>query len=283
MTCPLCGAGTLTRIVRGPHDAWAMWRCGGCFAYPILPWLASNPSQYDQGYFERGEVGTAAFTGYLSYDNARPLMRDEAKRLLGPWVKPGQRVLDLGCATGVALEALARLGLDPTQMTGVDVSGYAIGVAGSFLPMATFQVANIESRQLKGEYDLILLLDVIEHVQAPASLLRRVAALLAPAGKIVMTTPDPNSLLRRVFGSHWTEFHPGEHLVFVGRDWIEKEASANGLTIKRMWHHGKQVTLHHLATRLRGYLPWFPRLKSERRIRVNGYDQLAVVLERPIP
>lgn len=257
-----------------------MWRCDACFAYPVLPFQKPELGQYSEQYFERGMAETPAFTGYLSYNDTRALRREDMERLLRPWVGPGMRVLDVGCATGVAAEALNNLGVELPNVTGIDVSSYAIGVARSRVPHATFRVGDIETTEIEGEYDLVLLLDVLEHVSQPERLLTRIASHLSPGGRIVVTTPDPDCWQRRVFGSRWTEFHLGEHVVFVGKEWFRRVAATSGLSVARMWHDGKWVTFRHMLTRLQNYLPWVPQTMSTDSVYVNALDQLAVVLER---
>jgi len=207
-------------------------------------------------------------------------MKEDVRTLLQPFARPGMRILDLGCATGIALEALCDLGLAPEKMTGMDVSEYAIGRAREKLPTAVFLVADIESASLPRDMDLILILDVIEHLSDPETFFRRVAEYLAPGGCMVITTPDPESLMRKMLGARWSEFHPGEHLVFLGSAWFERMSATCGLNIRRAWHHGKHVTLRHVTERLHGIFPFIPVMKSQRRIWVNGYDQLAIVLQK---
>jgi SAM-dependent methyltransferase len=280
MTCPLCGGGPIRRVVRGPKDTWSMWTCPSCRAFPIFPRGPVNHALYGEGYFEQGSFSHAGCAGYLSYDAERGGMKEDVRTLLQPFAHPGMRVLDLGCATGIALEALCDLGLAPEKMTGMDVSEYAIGRAREVLPAVRFHVADIESAALPHDIDLILLLDVIEHLFDPETFFRRVAECLAPDGCMVITTPDPESLMRKMLGARWSEFHPGEHLVFLGSAWFERVSATSGLNIRRAWHHGKHVTLRHLTERLHGIWRFLPVRKSTRRVWVNGYDQLAIVLQK---
>jgi SAM-dependent methyltransferase len=59
---------------------------------------------------------------------------------------------------------------------------------------------------LVGPYDVITLIDVIEHVSDPVALLENARDILAPAGVLVIVTPDVGSIAARVFGSRWWHY-----------------------------------------------------------------------------
>ena len=104
------------------------------------------------------------------------------------------RALDLGCGDGLFAHLLARQGL---AVTGVDPEGAAIEqakakVAAQQYPgeAPTFQVATGEELGFDdGSFDVVLMLDVIEHLPNPVAVLREVARVLAAGGALVLSTP----------------------------------------------------------------------------------------------
>jgi 2-polyprenyl-6-hydroxyphenyl methylase/3-demethylubiquinone-9 3-methyltransferase len=100
----------------------------------------------------------------------------------------GLRILDLGCGGGLVSAPLARLGAD---VTGVDASEETIQVARTHARAAglviDYRVGDAES--LFGEvFDLVLALEIVEHVADPPAFLRACAELVRPGGKLIVST-----------------------------------------------------------------------------------------------
>ncbi|MDQ0464458.1 2-polyprenyl-6-hydroxyphenyl methylase/3-demethylubiquinone-9 3-methyltransferase [Caulobacter ginsengisoli] len=103
----------------------------------------------------------------------------------------GLKLLDIGCGGGLLSEPMRRLGF---TVTAVDASERNIAVASTH---ATAQGLDIDFRagtaeQLAAEgagpFDVILNMEVIEHVADPGEYLRTTASLLAPGGLMILAT-----------------------------------------------------------------------------------------------
>jgi 2-polyprenyl-6-hydroxyphenyl methylase/3-demethylubiquinone-9 3-methyltransferase len=102
----------------------------------------------------------------------------------------GLRVADVGCGGGLLAEPLARLGAD---VVGIDAAATNIEVAR--LHAKRSQVA-VDYRCMTAEdlvgagetFDLVLAMEVVEHVVDPAPFLTSVAALVRPGGLVVVST-----------------------------------------------------------------------------------------------
>jgi len=106
----------------------------------------------------------------------------------------GRRALDLGCGAGLLSEPLARLGAD---VTGLDAAPENIAAArhhaaGQGLAI-DYRAGGIES--LAGErFDLVVSMEVIEHVADPAAFIAGMAGALAEGGLLVLSTPNRTPL-----------------------------------------------------------------------------------------
>ncbi len=103
----------------------------------------------------------------------------------------GLRLLDIGCGGGLLCEPMTRLGF---TVTGVDASTRNIGVASAHAEpqrlVIDYRCTTAENLLASGEapFDLILNMEVIEHVADAGAYLRDCARLLAPGGLMIVAT-----------------------------------------------------------------------------------------------
>ena len=103
----------------------------------------------------------------------------------------GLRVLDIGCGGGLLAEPLARLG---ARLTGLDESEEMIAIARAhaaeqklaidYRCMSLAKLARAEA----SAFDMVCLMEVIEHVEKPADFVREAARCLAPGGLLFAAT-----------------------------------------------------------------------------------------------
>ncbi|MFN9711960.1 MAG: bifunctional 2-polyprenyl-6-hydroxyphenol methylase/3-demethylubiquinol 3-O-methyltransferase UbiG [Alphaproteobacteria bacterium] len=103
----------------------------------------------------------------------------------------GLRLLDIGCGGGLLSEPMTRLGF---QVTGVDASERNIGTASAHAAeqglSIDYRASTAEALIAAGEplFDVILNMEVIEHVADPGEYLRSCASLLKPGGLMIVAT-----------------------------------------------------------------------------------------------
>ncbi len=109
----------------------------------------------------------------------------------GGTLKPlaGLRVLDIGCGGGLLCEPLARLG---AQVTGIDAADRNIEIARLHAGQAgldiDYRVQTAEDLVGRESFDIVLSMEVVEHVADPALFLKSCAALVRPGGMLVAAT-----------------------------------------------------------------------------------------------
>lgn len=97
---------------------------------------------------------------------------------------PTARILDVGCGEGVFFDALEEFGCPE----GLESDRAAVERSGRW--RSRIVVGELDVTFVPGHpFDLILMLDVLEHVQHPEPVLRRAVDLLTPAGRVLATVP----------------------------------------------------------------------------------------------
>lgn len=103
----------------------------------------------------------------------------------------GLKLLDIGCGGGLLSEPMCRLGF---EVTAVDASERNIGTASTHAAeqglAITFRASTAEDLDAEGAgpFDVILNMEVIEHVAHPDVFLRTCAGMLAPGGLMIVAT-----------------------------------------------------------------------------------------------
>ena len=102
---------------------------------------------------------------------------------------PRPRILDVGCGDGLFFDRL----LEFAEVDGIESEAALISPNNPHRSRIHVGLLD-ESFQPSSAYDIILMLDVLEHIQQPAPVLRRALQLLAPGGHVIVTVPAFQSL-----------------------------------------------------------------------------------------
>jgi 2-polyprenyl-3-methyl-5-hydroxy-6-metoxy-1,4-benzoquinol methylase len=196
-------------------------------------------------------------------------------------------LLDVGAGTGLLVAQARGLGLDAI---GVEPSHALVEAAathnGVELLQGTFPHAKLQGRK----FDVITLVDVIEHVSRPVELLRECAQALSPDGIVVAVTPDVRSIAARLLGKRWWHFRVA-HVGYFSRRSMKAARRAAGLREISVFRAKWFFRVRYLAERLSRYLPlgWMNRRASRpgwmnrlygRVVAVNLHDSTVIILAR---
>ena len=119
------------------------------------------------------------------YVGRRRIVFDWLRRIAPPETQP--RILDIGCGTGFNIEQLHGMGY--RRVAGLDLSSEAIGFCRSRGLKRLVQGDATMAPFTDGSFDVILALDLIEHVADDVTAIRGLSSMLVPGGSLVIFTP----------------------------------------------------------------------------------------------
>ena len=163
---------------------------------------------------------------YLVEEEGR---RATAGRLLdqvGGYVTHGS-LLDVGCGHGVLLDEARKRGY---ETTGLELSADAARHARETFGLDVQEVPLESFDPGERRFDVIMLADLIEHLEDPVGALDRCYELLADGGVLCVVTPDPSSRTAQIAGSKWWGYIPA-HMCLLPRKTLRELLAARGLVI----------------------------------------------------
>jgi 2-polyprenyl-3-methyl-5-hydroxy-6-metoxy-1,4-benzoquinol methylase len=158
---------------------------------------------------------------------------------------PDGSVLDIGCGNGAMLAEMRKLG--PWRFFGVEGSESGVEMARKqgFDTRLADSSRDLLTVFATERFDLIVCVEVIEHVYNPRGLLRQAHALLRPNGRLLLTTPYHGYLKNLLIAasgkcdSHYGPLWDGGHIKFWSRKTLSTALDETGFTNVRFHGAGR--------------------------------------------
>ncbi len=188
-------------------------------------------------------------------------------------------LLDIGAGSGILVEQAQLLGF---EAHGIEPSKWLVEQAQSRNIAVT--IGAFPDAALDGRYDVITLVDVLEHVHCPLELLQGITKHLNAGGIAAIVTPDVQSIAARIMGKRWWHYRIA-HLSYFDKKTLMLALQKSGLE-PITWHRPTwYFPLDYLLSRLGRYLPFIKNLSSLRcaktiNIPLNLYDSWLVFVRR---
>ncbi|MFA5088833.1 MAG: class I SAM-dependent methyltransferase [Candidatus Omnitrophota bacterium] len=146
-------------------------------------------------------------------------------------VKPG-RLLEIGCGNGKRLKRMQRLGW---EVTGQEIDPISAAVARASGKCDVF-VGELENLAFPENYfDAIITNHVLEHAYDPLVLMRECYRILKPQGRLVIVTPNSESLGHRYFKKDWLGVDPPRHLHIFKTNNLSDLGIKGGFKVVKSW------------------------------------------------
>jgi len=176
------------------------------------------------------------------------------------------KLCDLGYGAGALLEIAE---LDGWKCSGSEYSPDAIELG--IIRGWDVHQGELEIDDLPGPFDVITIVETLEHVQDPNDLISKASIRLRQGGLIYGTTPNGKSLNSFLLGTKWSVFSFPEHPILMSKKSIEILLAANGFTNIRIYSQG--LNPHDLIREIKCLLSKESHSKQSETSRVQyGYD-----------
>jgi 2-polyprenyl-3-methyl-5-hydroxy-6-metoxy-1,4-benzoquinol methylase len=200
--------------------------------------LNKNLKKFYDGVYVKGEE--KHYTKYVIQGTPT----NETKEILKQLNWKGKSVLEVGCGTGLFTSAVAKKG---ANVLGIDFSKKGIEIAQEKYQMPNLKFLHQDVKNVKGNYDVIVSIGTLEHMDNPLKTLRLMKKHLKSKGKIIITSPNWSNprgyILLPLFYLFNAPITLADLHYFTPLDfekWAKKlDMSLKWKTFDRSWGHGE--------------------------------------------
>ena len=211
--CPVCGY--LLSVPVLVKNGYTIVRCKKCDVWHVspIPSAESLSTLYEDPNYFSG----SGDSGYFNYMGLRKVLIPKSRRRLGVInsLMPRGRLLDFGCAAGYFLEVAQA---DDWQIAGVELSPRMAESAARALHIP---IAPSLSALPEGDFHVITLWEVIEHLPQPVAELQHLHDRLRPGGLLMLSTPNAGHWQAVREPEGWNGYCPPSHLLFFTQQTLE--------------------------------------------------------------
>ena len=209
---------------------------------------------------------------YLLESSSRSINAHLSLNTIKRFVRGG-KLLELGSSVGYFLNA-ARLDFD---IAGFEPSKWACDIAKERFKLEIFN-SPFKTENLTPEtFDVISMVDVIEHLTDPKDTLKKVSELIKPGGLLYIVTPDISGLTAKILRKYWWGLRPS-HIYYFTPKTLNKMLKELGFKVVLKKSYGRIFALNYWASRLKNY-PSFLRVPIEKTIDIFGIKDKLVYLD----
>ncbi len=206
--CPVCDSDRemSTAYVRWSYTVVRCPQCG--LGKTMLPPDFQPDLIYNELYFQGGRTD-----GYADYQGSEPVLRAEFRAVLADIARLGftsGRLLEMGCAYGFFLSEAA----SSFTVKGIEISSSAVEFCRARGLDVVQGVLRGDTFSAEERFDVIVMLDVIEHLTDPSATVKAASKLLRRGGLLLISTGDWHSPLSILMGRYWRLMTPPQHTFF---------------------------------------------------------------------
>ncbi len=172
---------------------------------------------------------------------------------LGKINTSGNTLLDIGAASGI----FVKLAIDEGYSAeGIEPSSQLVKEAEEKFGVKLFE-GTIDNYGVKKKFDIVTILDLIEHVNDPADFMKKVSRLVRKDGMIVLVTPDISSFPPKIMKEKWWHYRTA-HINFFNIKSLKYLLEQSGFKIEKKYRYAWNFSFYYILSRI------FPSLKKKK-------------------
>lgn len=223
--CPICESDSLSVIYATAHDyitenIFQVQKCNNCGIVFTTP----KPNDLSPYYPEKYRRYNPLILNVLKF-----LYKMRTKKWSYGFKSPGV-VFEMGCGDGTMLNALRANGW---QVFGTERTIGAASFARQKLDLPIF-VGGLDSINPAPTVDLIILFQVLEHLEDPIKTLKQLNPLIKPAGRLIIGVPNFGGWQSKIGGAKWLHLDVPRHLFHFSPQSLQYCLNQSGFAITQI-------------------------------------------------
>jgi 2-polyprenyl-3-methyl-5-hydroxy-6-metoxy-1,4-benzoquinol methylase len=295
--CSLCTCDQFRTLFIIPQLARQILTCAHCglvFVYPqnnsFLTFDFEDKQEREEKYLGMRIMSESEGTHdekiVLEEQNIKANHFNHRKKEIEHYAQRGN-LLDLGCGRGCFLlnfvnSGFDYLGIEPRKRI-ASIAKERVGADNIFC--GTLKEANLPD----SKYDVVTMINLIEHLPSPFDTLREVNRVLKEQGILFIETPNVDSIMCKILRQRWHAFLEREHHYFFSKHTLRKMLAVTGFDVIKTKMSTRLLTIKYLLFRLQWYNSKLPHyvgtLLSESKllgqaIRIPQFDEFFTVAKK---
>jgi 2-polyprenyl-3-methyl-5-hydroxy-6-metoxy-1,4-benzoquinol methylase len=232
--CPICKSKRIQKLKKyNKHFLSSCVDCSFIFSYKI-----PDPEELFGLYNAYEHYGIHTYISPITIKRYDELLKGFEQ------YKKTSKMLDFGCGPGYFL--------DRAKLMGWETFGSEYNKKASKI-CSENGISMLENNQTglnyNEQFDVILFSEVIEHLIYPSHYLKLFSDYLRPGGMIYITTPNYNSITRKILKSKWSVLGYPEHLSYFTSSTLKKALNNNNFKI--IWTRTHGISLSQIKISLK--------------------------------
>lgn len=247
--CPACHSGEIYPALSAKdytvsQEVFEIWQCEDCslrFTQDVPDKSGIGPYYHSDAYVSHSDT-QKGLVNRLYHQVRKHTLNTKRELIKKETGKHSGKLLDMGAGTGAFAHAM--------QQAGWEVTALEPEAAARETAQNKYGIRLLPPEQLNqlpaGEYDVITLWHVLEHVHDLHGYLEKFFRLLRPGGKLLIAVPNYTSYDAKKYGECWAAYDVPRHLYHFSPKSMRLLAAAKGFTepsMHAMWFDSYYVAM----------------------------------------